>query len=159
MGKTIEEAIKNGYTDGTNDTHVDPVRDQFNSRQLNVTISAPVGTFFMRVIGISSITATRASKAEYVAKVPMGSPQNYYGVGLLTIPRSTGYRPGTPTGSGSLWTTPASADATARGDAARGERFTSRLPARAAATVARGARAAACAAASRPSRPARKSSA
>ncbi len=38
----------------------------------------------------------------------MGSPQNYYGVGLLTVPTdtasSTGYLTGTPTGSGSQWT-------------------------------------------------------
>jgi hypothetical protein len=34
----------------------------------------------MRVFGISSITATRSSKAEYIQPVPMGSPLNYYGV-------------------------------------------------------------------------------
>ncbi len=40
-------------------------------------------TYFMRVIGISTVQATRASKAEYVLPVPMGSPQNYYGVGCF----------------------------------------------------------------------------
>jgi Flp pilus assembly protein TadG len=76
------EARKNGYTHGTNST-VMPAPDNDNDRQLNVQISAPVGTFFMRVLGITSIQATRASKAEYVLPVPMGSPQNYYGVGFL----------------------------------------------------------------------------
>ena len=38
----------------------------------------------MRVFGINSINATRTAKAEYVLPVPMGSPQNYYGVGLFT---------------------------------------------------------------------------
>jgi len=73
------EARKNGYVNGTNAT-VTPVQDAMNNRQLNVSMSAPVGTFFMRVIGISSIQATRTAKAEYVLPVPMGSPLNYYGV-------------------------------------------------------------------------------
>ncbi len=77
------EARKNGYTHGSNGVVVTPVQDLNNPRQLNVTLSAPVNTYFMRVIGISSIDAGRASKAEYVLPVPMGSPQNYYGVGFL----------------------------------------------------------------------------
>lgn len=119
------EATKNGYTAGGGVT-VTPCSDanlpsgcsggSGNDHQLNVTITAAVPTFFMRVFGINSINATRSSKAEYVLPVPMGSPQNYYGVGLLTIPTvtsdDTGYRTGTATGSGSLWTTPANADAT-----------------------------------------------
>ena len=54
--------------------------DAANNRQLDVTLSAPVSTFFMRLIGINSITATRTSKAKYELPVPMGSPLNYYGV-------------------------------------------------------------------------------
>ncbi len=53
--------------------------DDGNDRQLNVSISAPVGTFFMRLVGISTITATRSSKAQYELPVPMGSPLAYYG--------------------------------------------------------------------------------
>ncbi len=67
---------------------VTPIQDSLavdggNPRQLDVTITAPVPTFFMRVFGINSINATRSAKAEYVLPVPMGSPQNYYGVGLF----------------------------------------------------------------------------
>ncbi len=62
---------------------VTPAQDAVNNRQLNVRVTAPVGTFFMRVIGITSIQASRTSKAEYVLPVPMGSPQNYYGVGFF----------------------------------------------------------------------------
>jgi Flp pilus assembly protein TadG len=51
-----------------------------NNRQLDVTLSAPVNTFFMRLIGINSITASRTSKAKYELPVPMGSPLAYYGV-------------------------------------------------------------------------------
>ena len=73
------EASKNGYTHGTNAT-VTPTQDAVNNRQLDVTISTDVGTFFLHVIGISTINATRTAKAEYVLPVPMGSPENYYGV-------------------------------------------------------------------------------
>jgi Flp pilus assembly protein TadG len=54
--------------------------DAANNRQLDVTLSEPVSTFFMRLVGINSITATRTSKAKYELPVPMGSPLNYYGV-------------------------------------------------------------------------------
>lgn len=78
------EATKNGYTAGGEVT-VTPIQDSrapggVNPRQLNVTISAPVGTYFARAVGISSFTATRTAKAEYVQGVPMGSPLAYYGV-------------------------------------------------------------------------------
>jgi hypothetical protein len=83
------EATKNGYTAGGG-TIVTPLQDTANGgtdpRQLDVTISAPVQTFFMRIFGLNSITATRQSKAIYVQPVPMGSPENYYGVYCLTTP-------------------------------------------------------------------------
>jgi hypothetical protein len=96
------EAQKNGYVNGTNAT-VMPVPDTANDRQLNVRITAPVGTFFMRVIGISSIPAARTAKAEYVLPVPMGSPENYYGVfGPLRRPETRV----TTTKGTSTWTSP-----------------------------------------------------
>ena len=78
------EATKNGYTGGGAIT-VSPIQDSqapggTNPRQLDVTVTAQVNTFFMRVFGINSVTATRSSKAEYIQPVPMGSPLNYYGV-------------------------------------------------------------------------------
>ncbi len=83
------EATKNGYSSGGG-VVVTPLQDTANGgtdpRQLDVTISAPVQTFFMRVFGINTITATRTSKAIYVQPVPMGSPENYYGVYCLTTP-------------------------------------------------------------------------
>ncbi len=83
------EATKNGYTTGGGIV-VTPLQDTANGgtdpRQLDVTISAPVQTFFMRVFGLNTITATRTSKAIYVQPVPMGSPENYYGVSCLTTP-------------------------------------------------------------------------
>ena len=80
------EATKNGYTGG-GATVVTPIQDTANGgtdpRQLDVTVSAPVGTFFMRVFGLNTIQATRTAKAIYVQPVPMGSPLAIYGVGCL----------------------------------------------------------------------------
>jgi hypothetical protein len=98
----LAEATKNGFTNGTGGTVITPIKDASNDRRLNVTITAPVQTFFMRVFGITSIPATRSSKAEFVLPVPMGSPQNYYGVGFyegLTGGASQTYGPRLPTSS------------------------------------------------------------
>ncbi len=46
-----DEATKNGYSAGGGTT-VTPLQDTTNKRRLNVTISAPVGTFFMRIFGM-----------------------------------------------------------------------------------------------------------
>ncbi len=89
-GKTyaLAEAKKNGYQDGLavpgGTISVVPTQDANDVRQLDVTVSAPVGTFFMRVFGINTITASRTAKAIYVQPVPMGSPENYYGIYCLT---------------------------------------------------------------------------
>ena len=84
----IAEATKNGYTAGGGTT-VTPIQDSLNGgtdpRQLDVTVSAPVQTFFMRIFGLNTIQATRTSKAIYVQPVPMGSPQAYYGVGCFDL--------------------------------------------------------------------------
>ena len=77
-----DEAARNGYVDGT-DVTITPVQNKADPRRLDVTINADVGTFFMRVIGITSIPITKTSEAEFTLPVPMGSPQNYYGVGFF----------------------------------------------------------------------------
>ena len=81
----LKEATKNGYT-AAGAVVVTPAQDSQDPRQLDVTVSAPVGTFFMRVFGIPTITASRTAKAIYVQPVPMGSPENYYGIYCLTRP-------------------------------------------------------------------------
>jgi hypothetical protein len=81
------EATKNGYTNGVGGVVVTPTQDPTNARSLRVTLSAPVGTFFARVFGITSFQAVRSSKAEYVLPVPMGSPDAWYGIfGTLRTP-------------------------------------------------------------------------
>ena len=102
------EATRNGYPDG-GPIVVTPAQDAANPRRMKVTVSAPVDTFFMRIFGINSIPASRKASAEYVLPVPMGSPQNYYGVGLFIAAESqTGYKSGAASGTG--WTTPENAD-------------------------------------------------
>lgn len=86
-----QEAKKNGYTTGGGVT-VTPIQDSqapggTDPRQLNVTVTAPVNTFFMRLFGLPQMMATRTSKAEFVQPVPMGSPLAYYGISCL-IPKN-----------------------------------------------------------------------
>jgi Flp pilus assembly protein TadG len=81
------EATKNGYTDGAVTT-VSPQQDVGNPRRLNVTISTRIDTFFARVVGINTLDITRTGSAEYVRPVPMGSPQNYYGIGCMDMASS-----------------------------------------------------------------------
>jgi Flp pilus assembly protein TadG len=102
------EATKNGYTAGGG-VVITPIKDPHNDRRLDVTISAPVGTFFMRVFGINTINATRTAKAEFTLPVPMGSPQNYYGVGLFVLP-ATSLKAPTAVPS-TVWTNPTRANA------------------------------------------------
>jgi len=82
------EATKDGYTTGSGVT-VSAVQDSTavaagNPDQLDVSVTASVRTFFMRLFGINSVTAQRSSKAVYILPVPMGSPQAYYGIYQLT---------------------------------------------------------------------------
>lgn len=74
------EAAKNGFTDGSGGTTITAWQDPTNARRLRVTINATVGTFFARAVGINSFPLFVQAKADYVLPVPMGSPENYYGV-------------------------------------------------------------------------------
>jgi hypothetical protein len=112
------EAAKNGYADGAGSTAVAAVADALNPRRLNVTVTGRVNTFFMRVFGLNDIPATRIAKAEYVLPVPMGSPENYYGVfGTLRTPGggttvtttqdvATSWLPASATKGSSGWSSP-----------------------------------------------------
>jgi Flp pilus assembly protein TadG len=120
----VNEAKRNGYVPG-NGTTISAVVDGSSTRRLDVTIQAQVGTFFMRIFGINSIKAVRTSKAEFTLPVPMGSPQNYYGVGVLNLPthilvltdEDTDWQDSTPAGT-TTWTNPSRADANQNGQEA-----------------------------------------
>jgi len=79
------DAKRNGYVAGSGGVTLSAVKDPSNDRRLDVSLSAPVGTFFMRLFGITTIQAARTSEAEYVLPVPMGSPQAYFGVGCFVL--------------------------------------------------------------------------
>jgi hypothetical protein len=102
-----DEATKNGYTAGGG-VLVTPLQVPGNDRRLKVTISAPVATYFMRILGIASLTASRAATAEFVLPVPMGSPEQWYGVGNYEVfspgpAHVTGPRVPTSTASPNNW--------------------------------------------------------
>lgn len=81
------ESMKNGYTNGATmlgrTVSVAPIQDASNPRTLKVTVTAPVETFFLRIFGINSLTARRDARAEFALPVPMGSPEDYYGIDRL----------------------------------------------------------------------------
>jgi hypothetical protein len=72
-------AVQNGYTNGSGSVVVDAHRNEPNHQQMDVAISAPIPTFFMRIFGINSLTATRTAHAQYNLPLPMGSPLNVFG--------------------------------------------------------------------------------
>ena len=74
---------QNGYTDGAGGVTVIATQDPVNTQLLNVNVSAPVRTWFMRIFGLYTITSSRNARAEFILPVPMGSPQNYYGIASL----------------------------------------------------------------------------
>jgi Flp pilus assembly protein TadG len=77
-----DAAQRNGFAVVANVTSVVPSGAD-NPRELDVTISTSVPTFFSRIFGINTFTVARESKAVYVTPVPMGSPLAYYGVYAL----------------------------------------------------------------------------
>jgi hypothetical protein len=77
------EATKNGFTNGVGGVTVVPRQDAINNRMLEVTIQGPVQTYFARLLGTSSVPGSRIARAEFVLPVPMGSPQDYFGVATL----------------------------------------------------------------------------
>jgi hypothetical protein len=76
----LTEAGRNGYLSGSGGVTVTPTQDGTNPRRLNVKVTAPVQTFFLGLIGMNQVIISRTAHAEYVLPVPMGSPENYYGV-------------------------------------------------------------------------------
>ncbi len=72
------ETAKNGYPI-VGDTSID-FPTAADPRELDVSLTTQVPTFFARIFGIDNFTVTRSSKAIYVTPVPMGSPLAYYGV-------------------------------------------------------------------------------
>jgi hypothetical protein len=83
LSAALAEATKNGYVNGTGGVSVVPLQDPINNRVLDVTVQAPVQTSFARLFGTRTIQGSRTAAAEFVLPVPMGSPQDYFGIANL----------------------------------------------------------------------------
>lgn len=53
--------------------------------KLQVSLTSPVNTFFLKVLGWNQLTMTRTATAEYVKPVPIGSPGNEFGAGASNL--------------------------------------------------------------------------
>ncbi|MCD9622653.1 pilus assembly protein TadG-related protein [Rhabdothermincola salaria] len=79
-----EVATANGFTDGTDGISVSVTPVSGNSAQLRVTITdAGADQYFTEPFTGGAVDITRASTAEYIKPVPMGSPKNFLGTGGL----------------------------------------------------------------------------
>ncbi len=78
------ESRKNGFEHNVNGVVVTASPDPAFARRMIVNVSTPVDTFFLSLFGFDEVNVDRTAKAEYVLPVPMGSPENYYGVFGLT---------------------------------------------------------------------------
>ena len=89
---------ENGYTDGVGGVAVTAVQDPENKRRLSVTVAGPVADVLRpRVRHEPDAGIAARPSAEFTLPVPMGSPQNYYGVGDFmknTITTATPQRTG-----------------------------------------------------------------
>jgi hypothetical protein len=77
-----EVSTSNGYTDqpaGPNYPQVVPAAVTGKANQVQVTITARVPTFFLKVFGINSQLITRTAVAEFVPPLKLGSPSNSFG--------------------------------------------------------------------------------
>ena len=78
--KAIAEAARNGFSSAGGAT-VTPAINVESIRRLDVTVTRTYGTYFMRLLGINTVTISRTATAEYTLPVPMGSPLSAYGDG------------------------------------------------------------------------------
>jgi hypothetical protein len=76
---SLAEAVQNGYTNNVAGVVINAARDEPNHQQMDVTISAPIPTFFMRIFGVTSLASSRTAHAQYNLPLPMGSPLNVFG--------------------------------------------------------------------------------
>lgn len=95
------ETAKNGFTNGVDGVVITPRRDPTAPRKLIVDVDGPVKTNFARVMSMDKVDVGVTGAASYVLPVPMGSPQNYYGVGFFQ-----GVNPASTTPGSTDWLQP-----------------------------------------------------
>jgi hypothetical protein len=79
----LNEAKKNGYENGIGGVTVTAAPEPANDKIINVRVTAPVQTWFARLVGVNQFSGSRNARAEFVLPVPMGSPQDYYGINVV----------------------------------------------------------------------------
>lgn len=74
------DAVTNGIPNGPNNVTVtvsrytDPISGLIQDESLQVTVSRNVGTFFMQLFGIPTITVSRTAVAQYLKPLKLGEP-------------------------------------------------------------------------------------
>lgn len=88
INKAVDGANANGWDIGTvNGTPIggggpdDLDWQQLADNKLEVTLTATVNTFFLKVLGFDQFTMSRTATAQYVKPVPLGAPANCIGIG------------------------------------------------------------------------------
>ncbi len=76
--RAVAEAAKNGFSAAGGAT-ITPTVNAESVQRLDVTVSKTFKTFFLPIVGISTVRITRSATAEYTLPVPMGSPLSVYG--------------------------------------------------------------------------------
>lgn len=94
--KAVAIAGANGYPAGT----VTAAPLSYDPRKMEVTITASVPTFFVRLFGVNNWTISRTARAAYIMPVPLGSPLSYFGVGCLVLKPPAVAPPCNATGTG-----------------------------------------------------------
>ena len=98
----LAATAQNSYTNAVGGVTVTAAQDSVNTQMLNVSVTAPVRTWFMRLFGVNTITANRNARAEFILPVAMGSPQAWYGVSKLCDDAGTCVVPPSADGIGSI---------------------------------------------------------
>jgi hypothetical protein len=74
------EVAKNGYrTNGAGADATAEITQEPNPNRLRVRLTTTVPSYFVQLLGVDEVTLTREAVAEYIAPVPMGSPENKLG--------------------------------------------------------------------------------
>ena len=74
------EVAKNGYrSSGADPNATIVVTQEPNPNRLRVSVETVVPSYFVGLLGVDDVTLTREAVAEYIAPVPMGSPENKLG--------------------------------------------------------------------------------
>lgn len=74
------EVAKNGYrTTGGGANATASISQEPNPNRLRVRLTTTVPSYFVQLLGVDEVTLTREAVAEYIAPVPMGSPENKLG--------------------------------------------------------------------------------